>query len=311
MKRGLVEWDEHEVPRAALDSRVEKVRAWGRDNGFDALLFHTSDSHTQPVRSLTHFLLYWNEGVLVVPTQAASEPVLVYGLSGRVIEWVRRTSTLTQAITARDIGASVASLLAERGSQRIGVAEPEAFPAPTLARLPDWTDASAVLGVLGLDEAEQNLRATAQRLCEAAFATLEPRQTHWQAAAAFHGSARLAGAEDVSLLIGEPPAWPALPRAGDLTRGAALLGRVEYKGAWHQMARTLGVSTAPAWFVELSDGLRPGVRVGDLHVQDLGGPAPLRRLAADAVLGASAILALTAMRDGVLWGETLRLPGTD
>jgi hypothetical protein len=311
MKRGLVEWDTHEVPRSVLANRLARVQDWGCERGLDALLFHTSDSHTQPVRYLTHFLLYWNEGVLVVPCADGSEPVLVYGLSGRVIEWVRRTSTLTQAVTARDIGAAVASLLAEHGYQHVGVAEPELFPAATLAKLGDWTDASGVLAVLGLDAAEQNLHRTARQLCEHAFGRLTAGQTQWQAAAAFLGTARLGGAEDVSLFIGEPPAWPGLPRDADLPSGAYLLGRVEYKGAWHQAARTLGLSTAPAWFAELVDGLRPGARVRDLHVQDLGGPTPFRRLMSDAVLERGAIVAVTAMRDSVLWGETLLLPGSD
>jgi hypothetical protein len=300
------------VPRSVLDSRVERVRAWGRERGLDTVLFHTSDSHTQPVRYLTHFLLYWNEGVLVVPTDAASEPVLVYGLSGRVIEWVRRTSTLTQAITARDIGASVASLLGERGYQQIGVAEPEAFPATTLGKIATWTDASPVVAALGLDEGERGLRLTAQRLCEAGFAGLEPEQSQWRAASVFCGTARRGGAEDVSLLIGEPPGWPRLPREGTLPSGAFLLGRVEYKGAWHQAARTLGLSTAPSWFADLLVTVQPGVRVGDLpaRVQDLSGPAPFRQLGPNQTLRAEQMVAVTALRDSVLWGETLLLGGS-
>jgi hypothetical protein len=277
------------------------------------VLFHASDSHTQPVRYLTHFLLYWNEGVLVVPCVDGAEPVLVYGLSGRVIEWVRRTSTLTQAITARDVGAAVAELLAERRYERIGVAEPAAFPATTLAKLSAWTDASGVLDAVGADAAERALRTTAQRLCEDALRGVQAQQTHWQAAAAFHGSARRGGAEDVSLLIAEPPAWPALPSAGRVAHNAWLLGRVEYKGAWHQAARTLGVSTAPMWFTDLLARVRPGVQVGQLaaRVQDLSGPTPFRQLGPDETLRAGAAIAVTANRESILWGETRLLPGTE
>ena len=311
MKRGLVEWDAQEVPRSVLEQRVEQVRAWGRERGLEALLFHTSDSHTQPVRYLTHFLLYWNQGVLVVPAEAAAEPVLVYGLSGRVIEWVRHTSTLTEAITARDIGATVASLLAERGYRQVGVAEPDAFPATILGKVATWNDASAVVAALGLDQGERNLRRQAQQLCDDAFSAVEAPQTQWQAAAAFCGTARRGGAEDVSLLVSQPPAWPALPAGDKLASGAYLLGRVEYKGAWHQSARTLGVATAPDWFTALVAGLQPGVPVADLHVLDLSGPAPFRRLGPDQTLRAGQALALTAVRDSVLWGETLLLRGTD
>jgi hypothetical protein len=311
MKRGLVEWNAQEVPRSVLDSRVEQVRVWGRERGLEAVLFHTSDSHTQPVRYLTHFLLYWNEGVLVVPVDAAAEPMLVYGLSGRVIEWVRRTSTLTQAITARDIGAAVSSLLAERGYQQVGVAEPDVFPATILGKIASWTDASAVVAVLGLDQGEPNLRRLAERLCEDAFSSVQAQQTHWQAAAAFCGTARRGGAEDVSLLVSQPPAWPGLPGRDTLANGAYLLGRVEYKGAWHQAARTLGVSTAPDWFAALVGALQPGLRVADVHVQDLSGPAPCRRLGPDETLRAGQAVAVTALRDSVLWGETLLPRGTD
>ena len=315
MKRGLVEWDEQEVPRATLDARVARVRAWGREHGFDALLFHTSDSHAQPVRYLTHFLLYWNEGVLVLPCGEDAEAVVVYGLSGRVLDWVRRTSTLTQAVTARDVGGAVALLLGDRAYQRVGIVEPDIFPAPTLARIAPSgpIDASDVLSVLGLDEAERVLRRTAERLTRQAFASVSPDLSQWQAAAAFHGSARLAGAEDVSLLVGEPPAWPGLPGAGRLPHGAYLLGRVEYKGAWHQAARTLGLPTPPGWFAELAASVRPGIRVGDLpvlRVEELSGPAPFRQLAAEATLRPGAVLAVTAVRDSVLWGETLSLPGS-
>ncbi len=330
MKRGLVEWDAAEVPRSALEARARTARAWGREHGFDALLLHVSDTHPQPVRNLTHFVMYWNEGVVLLPTVEGgdAEPLLVYGLSGRVLDWVQRTSTLTQAQTARDVGAAVAGALAERGLKRVGLVQREAFPIGVLYPIAQsgdvqLEDARGALDALltAAAEEEDRLRRRGGVLL---FTALEEvaravgRQTRRAVAAGFHQAVRLQGAEDLVFLADGPGAWPRLPDASHFAAGDHVLARVEYKGAWCQAARTM-LEPQPAWFGRLADRVRAGATVGEVRaagaelalawvrVEPLSGVRAFVQAASDERLRVGSAVSVTALdrERRVLWGETL------
>ena len=84
MKRGLVEWDAGEVARERLAARIARLQEQQAAADLDAALAYTSVAAPQTVRYLTHFLPYWNQGLLVVPRDGT--PVLLVALSNRVVE---------------------------------------------------------------------------------------------------------------------------------------------------------------------------------------------------------------------------------
>src|SRR5581483_466626 len=145
MKRGLIEWDPNELSAATLAARVARTQGVLAERGLDAAVFYTSVAQPGPVRYLTHFLPYWNEGVLVLPREG--EPTLFVALSNRVFPWIKGSSTLKDVRASRNLGADAAGLLAERSAARVG---------------------------LGADADELRLRGHAARLAAEALAELGP-----------------------------------------------------------------------------------------------------------------------------------------
>lgn len=62
MRRGLLSWDEAEVPAAVLDARVEQLRAAMAEAGLDAMLLYNNFPRPAAVSWLTHFIPYWSQG---------------------------------------------------------------------------------------------------------------------------------------------------------------------------------------------------------------------------------------------------------
>ena len=56
MKRGLIVWDEGELPRSALDERLERARAAARAHGLPAIVVYTDVWRSNHVRSLVNFM---------------------------------------------------------------------------------------------------------------------------------------------------------------------------------------------------------------------------------------------------------------
>src|SRR3954467_9622895 len=133
MKRGLIEGDPTELSAATLAGRVARAQGVLMENGLDAAIFYTSVAQPGPVRYLTHFLPYWNEGVLVLPREG--EPTLFIALSNRVFPWIKGSSTLQDVRASRNLGADAAKLLGEHGASRVGLADRGSIPARVIEAL--------------------------------------------------------------------------------------------------------------------------------------------------------------------------------
>src|SRR5262249_29880211 len=98
-----------------------------RASGLGAMLVYTSFARPSAVAWLTHFVPYWNEGLLVVlPTGA---PVLIAAFSKRMQGWIRSVSHVGEVQSVSNPGRAAAERL-ERlsGISRIGVLELDALP---------------------------------------------------------------------------------------------------------------------------------------------------------------------------------------
>lgn len=273
MKRGLVEWDPTELSREALAARVARYQALLAERGLDAAVFYTSVAQPVAVRYLTHFLPYWNEGVLVLPR--AGEPALFVALSNRVVPWIKGSSTLREVRAARSLAGDAARYLQERGAARIGLVDRGSFPYRLVeelrAQLPAgaWVDLPPLGATLplGQDPDERRLRRRAGALAIQALAEVGATVaglTDCQLAGRLERALRLAGAEDTLVLVGPAGQWPGLPRGAPLGERAHVILQVEYKGHWVQLGRTLG--GPPAANGHLAERLRtwcvPGRRIG-------------------------------------------------
>src|ERR1700675_3728763 len=102
MRRGMIRWSHEEVPASVLDSRVARLQSAMRTAGLDALLVYTSFARPGAVAWLTHFVPYWNDGLLVVLPSGA--PALLAAFSKRVHDWIREVSHIGEVRAAPDLG---------------------------------------------------------------------------------------------------------------------------------------------------------------------------------------------------------------
>ena len=229
-----------------------------REAELGALLAYTSFARPSAVAWLTHFVPYWNEGLLVVPPAGA--PTLLAAFSKRMHDWIRSVSHVGEVRSVSSLGRAAADFVEELATALpVGVLELDALPwtvaEPLLAsRSTRLIDASDVFASVRqpADDVEVRLAQRAADIAAKALGSIPSGAVRAsEVLAAIERSARLDGAEEV------------LPRvAPDLAAGAALRrlegdchlgGRyavelsVAYKSAWARVARCLSANAPPSW----------------------------------------------------------------
>lgn len=291
MRRGLLSWDQAEVPTAILDARVEKCRAAMIAAGFDALLVYNNFPRPAAVSWLTHFIPYWSQGVLVLPSTGA--PEYFVSLSKRVAGWIDETSHMGEIVSTPRLGADLAKRL--DGGKRVGVLELNKLPGgiaqPLMAGLADarLEDATVMFRSVRhpADDTEiaiSRKAATLARDClDGAYENADFRLTG-PLTAAIEGPARLAGAEEVIVEfvpdLGENAALRRID--GNLNLGNRYAVRVSlaYKGHWVRIGRTCGAERRDDWIADsltaiLEGNSVPGLANPNVILEACVGSAPL------------------------------------
>jgi hypothetical protein len=259
-------------------------------------------------------------------------PILLVSLSRRVAGWIGETAKVGEIICTPAIGNSAAALIGGRigGAATIGIVEMSRLPGgiglPLKAGLPDATlkDASALFRQCRhpADAAERALSGRAAAIAGAAFDRLRDTSPATSGAAieSLEGSCRLAGAEDVLVLIA-----PDLTRDSTLRRmeGSVALGRrygirlsVAYKGHWvrsQQNCFTAGVEESvtadaiDAWLCEAVPRLGNGA--AGLAALTANGRAPdgltLRHGVAEACVGCAPLAEVSDLPAGAVVSLTM------
>ena len=259
MRRGLISWSRDEVPASVLEGRVARFQDGMRAAGLGAALIYTSFARPSAVAWLTHFVPYWNEGLLVVlPTGA---PALLAAFSKRMQDWIRSVSHVGEVQSVAHLGRAAASLLEQRvpGSSRIGVVELDALPwtvaEPLLSsHAKRLTDATALFASIRqpADEAEIRLAQRAADIALRALGSVPPGVTRAsQVLSAIERSARLDGAEEVlARLAPDLATGTALRRfEGDLPLGGryAVELSTAYRATWIRLVRCFSSNAPQSW----------------------------------------------------------------
>jgi hypothetical protein len=231
MRRGLMAWDENELPRRVLGERIAGLQAAMTRGGFEGFVLYTNLVQPSAVTYLTGFTPYWSDGLLLVPKSGA--PVFATALSKRVANWIASTNPLSEIVNTPKPGAAVGARLAADGCRRVGVLELDRLPgglydeiveaAPTV----ELIDGSAAFASLRqcIDGAERGLIARADALAVAALAQVDPERATDAGAVAglVEKQARLLGAEEAYIAVA-----PDLAAARRSVR-AARIGRLQGK----------------------------------------------------------------------------------
>jgi Creatinase/Prolidase N-terminal domain len=259
MRRGLISRSLVELPDAALDARLARLRAAMAAARLDALLVYTNNTRPAGVSWLCGFVPYFSEALLVLGRTGA--PVLVVALTLRVKPWIERTSRVGEVVHAPRIGIEAARLIAgAQADAAVGVVEFDSLPAGITGDLREaapglaLTDASELFAaVRGRADPTEIMLATAAAAIAAHALAAVPAGVgggnggSGAVIAAVENAARRAGAEEIYIAVA-----PDLARdrrlvrmesgcAGDAPLGAAYAVRasVAYKGCWVRRTRTL------------------------------------------------------------------------
>jgi hypothetical protein len=338
MRRGLMGWNAEELPKAALEARIARLRAAMARNGLDATLFYTNLVQPSAVTWLTGFTPYWSDGMLLLPGQGA--PVFATALSKRVANWIRTTNSLSEIVNTPKPGVAVGKRIAEAGCKRVGVLELDALPAglddEIVGAAPGVTfsDLSGVFAEMrrGVDDAERGLIARADVLARTALDQIDADQAvdAGVVAGLVEKHARLGGAEEAYIAVA-----PDLNADRRLIRVAGTLplaGRfavrasVAYKGSWVRRVRSFArddeaarraYAAAEAWLANVASSIAPGKPLDEqlaARVKDLPGASLVASMAENCVgsyplaatsgappAGGFVVITIELALDGVPW----------
>jgi hypothetical protein len=276
MRRGLMGWDQSELPRSALAARLERLQAAMARNGLDALLLYTNLVRPAAVCWLTGFTPYWIESLLLVP--ATGSPMLATALSKRVADWIKTTAWLDEIVNTPRPGTATGQRLA--GCKRVGVLELDALPAglydDIVAAAPkvELVDASAMFASerSHIDDAERRLIERADALAVAALDQVDASATDAGTLAGLvEKHARLAGAEEAYIAIAPDLDLDRrlIEVSGPvpLARRFAVRASIAYKGAWVRRTRSFArdpqgaraIASAEAWLAQVTSSMFAGL----------------------------------------------------
>jgi Creatinase/Prolidase N-terminal domain len=275
MRRGLMGWNAEELPKAALEARIARLRGALQRSGFDAALFYTNLVQPSAVTWLTGFTPYWSDGMLLLPKDGA--PVFATALSKRVANWIRTTDTLSEIVNTPKPGAMVGKRIADAGCKRVGVLEYDALPAGLCDEITgaaagvELADISAVFADTRrrIDDAERALIGRADQLASSALDQIKVNDANDAGVVAglVEKHARLGGAEEAYIAVAADldadrrliRVSGTLPLAGRF----AVRASVAYKGAWVRRIRSFArdeaaqraYAAANAWLASIASSI--------------------------------------------------------
>jgi Creatinase/Prolidase N-terminal domain len=315
MRRGLMGWDAQELPKAALEARIARLRAAMQRSGFDAALFYTNLVQPSAVTWLTGFTPYWSDGLLLLPREGA--PVFATALSKRVANWIRTTDTLSEIVNTPKPGMAVGKRMAEAGCKRVGVLEYDALPAGLYDEIAgaapsvELADLGSVFADIRrvIDDAERGLIARADALACTALDQIDADKATdaGEVAGLVEKQARLGGAEEAYIAVApDLDADRRLIRVSGtlpLATRFAIRASVAYKGAWVRRVRSFArdeaarrtYAAADAWLAGVASAIEPGKPFDAQlagHLKQLPG-ASLRMAMAESSIGSYPLAVMT------------------
>ena len=264
MKRGLITWNQSEIPPDVFERRVNRVRRVLAERDLAALVVYSDLWRSNQARFFANYMPYFNRALLIIPQDMP--PTLLCGLSPRVYGWIRSVTIIEDVRPAGNFSKPLFDIAAERKWTRIGILDLEQFPYDLHKTLHGGSlrlvnvESDAVFSPAE-DETEVEMRLMAARL---ASAILEEEIPHGVGLVDHHFVGRLerrfrrAGAEDLLILLTNGHTVPAPPSGIRLEENFSVSIALEYRGHWVRLSRAHGmvVTTAPS-LLESLDGSYP------------------------------------------------------
>ena len=265
MKRGLIAWDQAELPRAVFATRLANARAALAATGAPALLVYTDIWRANQGRFLTNFMPYWNRSLAVIP--AGGGPVLLCGLSPRVYPWIKSVTLFEDIRPASNLVSALLKLCEERGWKTLGVLDLARVPHEVYGPLSTAGITLKDVRLTTLDAAALAMHRRAAELARSILSDVLPAGvgvTGHQFAGRLERLFRREGVEDLVILLSAGATVPLPATAATVPVAYSVSIAVEYRGHW---ARVTRAHAAPP-------GLEAAFAAGGGLIENLSGPYP-------------------------------------
>ena len=311
MKRGLIQWDRAELPAAAFEARLGRVRAVLTERGLPALLVYSDVWRSNQGRFLTNFMPYWNRSLILIPADEA--PVLLCGLSPRVYPWIRSVTVFEEVRPAGKLTAAVTQLCIERGWKKLGVLDLFQLPQEVYGPMRRSDVAlSDVPGhdVITADEAELSMRRRAVNLAREVLAAELPKgggKSDYVFTGQLERALRLSGAEDLAIQLSTGGTAPRPASGATLGDSYSVSLALEYCGHWVRVTRAQARAHALTLLRERFESA-----LGDpsgAYTEDLSGPCPFESVPASGCPALTVQIEITGSHGRLFYGDTCRATG--
>lgn len=250
MKRGFIGWDPEQLPRAALEARLEELRRRVAGLGVQALVAFSDVWRSNDVRYLSNYMPYWNRALTVIPP--GEKPILLCALSPRVYPWIRSVTLHETIIPSPHLVAQLVRLCAERSWNRLGVLDYEGLPYDLYKQLAaeklDIADVPRHLVRPQAAESELAMHRRAAKLARAALEThITPTavgMTDHEFTGCLERTLRRAGAEDLFVLVANGQTPPVPPSGNLIHSHSSVTVALEYCGHWVKLSRNMAGMTS-------------------------------------------------------------------
>ncbi len=236
MKRGLITWDKSELPPEAFETRLAVARSPLAAEDLPALVVYSDLWKSNHGRYFSNFMPYFNRGLLVIPRE--SKPVLLCGLSPRVYPWIKSVTILEEILPSPNLAQRLLQMCSEKDWKRIGVLDLDQLPydlhTPICAGV-DCVDVPARSIRPAPDQWELAMYRRAANMARETLAKELPAGAgliDYEFVGRLERRFRLAGAEDLVILVtnGETPPAPAA--GAKLSAEFSVSLALEYRGHW-------------------------------------------------------------------------------
>ena len=246
MKRGLITWDKTELPPEVFQRRMEVARKVLAERQLPALVVYSDLWRSNQARYFANYMPYFNRALLILPIEG--RPTLLCGLSPRTYRWIQSVTPIEDVRPAGNFAKPLGEIAAERGWTKVGILDARQLPYDLSQTLRSGSlelvnvESEAVFQPAN-DEHEIAMRGKAGAMGQAALKEELAGgvgQIDYEFAGRLERRLRLAGAEDVVILLTNGDGPPAPARGRQLGAGYSISIALEYRGHWARVSKTMG-----------------------------------------------------------------------
>jgi hypothetical protein len=242
VKRGLIAWDKTEIPPRVFEDRQESLKKVLAARGLPALAIYSDLWRSNHARFYANYMPYFNRALLILPLDGKA--TLLCGLSPRTYGWIRSVTPIEDVRSAGNFVKPLGDIAAERNWTKIGMLDAEQLPydlSQTLRSGPVElvNVASEAVYLPANDGHEIAMRRKAAVTGRTALTETLPQgvgRIDYEFVGLLEKRLRLAGAEDLVVVLTNGSGAPAPACGKTLEEGFFVSIALEYRGHWVRLS---------------------------------------------------------------------------